>query len=170
MIDAALAYAKLHWRVFPVWGITDGKCDCGGLPKCKPGKHPIHFCVPRGLTNAQNIPQVIEAWWKKFPNANIGLVTGRVNNLFVLDVDIKNDGDEHLKEFEKEHGAVIPDDYTGRVITGSGGYHYYYRYPKNIDCNNRTGIIPGIDIRADGGYVIAPPSKHISGGKYEWEI
>ena len=171
MVDAALAYAKLGWFVFPIHSLKNGICDCPEGHQCKsPGKHPIAKCVPKGLKNAQITPPVIRAWWKKYPNANVGIVTGTISGLFVLDIDTKHDGDDTLKEFEKTHGLIAPEDYTGCVQTGSGGYHYYFVYPKNHACKNKTGLLPGIDIRADGGYVVAPPSKHHSGGTYQWLV
>jgi putative DNA primase/helicase len=171
MLDAALTYASLGWYIFPIYPLKNRICSCPKGHECKsPGKHPIAKFCPAGLKNAQAAPAIISHWWKVEPKANIGIVTGSVNNLFVVDIDTKHDGDEHLKEFEKTHGSILPDDYTGCVKTGSGGYHYYYRYPKNQACKNKAGLITGLDIRADGGYVVAPPSKHYSGGTYEWEI
>jgi len=171
MLESALLYAALGWRIFPIYSLKNGVCACKKGHECKsPGKHPVTRFCPNGLKNAQSAPIVIRHWWTAYPEANIGIVTGQINNLFVLDIDTKNDGDDALKELEKTNGLVAPQDYTGRVITGSGGYHYYYHYPKNHACNNKAGLLTGIDIRADGGYVVAPPSKHVSGGTYQWEV
>ena len=170
MLEAALLYASLGWKIFPVHYPIEGACSCGDKKCASPAKHPIASVVPNGCKNAQSHPAVIRVWWAKFPLANIGLTTGRSNNLYVLDIDVGKGGDDSLIELEKKHGPLVQTDYPGRVLTGSGGYHYYYKYPKEFDCNNKTGIVPGIDIRAEGGYVVAPPSKHICGGNYAWEI
>lgn len=94
----------------------------------------------------------IKSWWKKWPDANVGVVTGAVSNITV--VDIENGGDI----------AYLPP--TARVRTGGGGYHYFYRYQEGI--KNKARIKPLTDIRGEGGYVVAPPSIHQSGKRYEW--
>jgi len=94
----------------------------------------------------------VREWFKKFPEMNIGIITGKISDLIVVDVE--------------KGGSVdnLPD--TLIVKTGGGGWHYYYKYTEGI--NNKTRIKDLIDIRGDGGYVIAPPSIHSSGVKYEW--
>lgn len=108
----------------------------------------------------EKLPTVgeITAWWQRFPNANIGIVTGKISSLVVIDIDPRHGGsNEHLKDYK-----------TPVVKTGGGGWHYYFQY--NEVLQTCAGIQPGIDIRSDGGYVIAPPSIHESGNKYEWEV
>ena len=105
----------------------------------------------------------IRRWWQQYPNANIGIVTGKVSGIVVIDLDPDKDDDES--------GAGIyeqaPTDFIAK--TGRGGYHFYYRYPEDVDhIPNRVGLLPGVDVRADGGYVVAPPSAHSSGRLYEW--
>lgn len=98
---------------------------------------------------------------------NVAIATGRVSGVFVVDVDIKNGagGDDSLKDLEREHGDL---PHTVEAITWSGGRHIFFKYPeRGMGC--RTGIRPGIDIRGDGGYVIAPPSV-IEGRSYAWEV
>ena len=93
----------------------------------------------------------IEQWWTQWPEANIGLLTGRINGITVVDV-------------EKE-GSTEGLPPTTTVRTGGGGWHFYYKY---ADIGNKTRIRPFTDIRGDGGYVIVPPSVHESGKTYEW--
>lgn len=100
----------------------------------------------------------IEKWWEENPTANIGLVTGKISNISVVDIDNKSGGLETLKTL----GLPI----TWTVKTGGGGWHYYYKYSPNAP--QGTGFYNGVDVRNDGGYVVAPPSGHNSGNKYEW--
>jgi archaellum biogenesis ATPase FlaH len=100
----------------------------------------------------------ITDWFVSYPNANIGVVTGKISNLIVVDIDPRHGGtDEELKH--------LP---TVKSATGGGGWHYYFQYKDGVQ--NRAAIKPGIDIRGEGGYVILPPSLHISGKAYEWIV
>jgi putative DNA primase/helicase len=111
--------------------------------------------------------KVIDRWWEKYPNANIGLLTGKNNNLVVVDVDINNGkkGMESLKQLQNECGEFD----TLMVHSPSGGRHYYFKYPKNEDhVKGPTNFRPGIDIRADGNLIIAPGSS-IDGNPYRFE-
>lgn len=110
--------------------------------------------------------QDMEDWFKRWPDAGIGIVTGAVSNLVVLDIDPRHEGDDSLAALEREHG---PLPHTVEAITGGGGRHVYFTYPGG-ELRNRTGLAPGVDIRAEGGLVIAPPSLHASGRRYEWEV
>lgn len=182
MVEYALKYASWGWYVFPTHYIINGKCSCRQTDSkyCSPGKHPIHSLAPHGFQDATIDPPTIRGWWKRFPKANISVATGKISNLFVFDIDEKNGGLDTLSDFEKEKGDATPKDYEGRVITGGGGYHFYYKYPDSIQnlpkklilkkYSNKTGFCPGFDIRCDGGYAILPPSNHISGRQYEWEV
>ena len=123
---------------------------------CLPNdKNPL---TTHGFKDASADKQVINDWWDKHPNANIGLPTGKTNNLVVVDVDVKNDagGMASLKQLQDECG-----EFDTRVVhTPSGGLHFYFKYPQDVDTiKNRTNMKPGVDIRADGGYVIAPGSS-----------
>ena len=115
---------------------------------------------------ASSSKEVVAAWWDKFPDANIGLLTGKKANLVVVDVDVKKGarGMESLKQLQDECGKLD----TRMVHTPSGGLHYYFSYPQGVDTlKNRANLMPGIDIRADGGLVIAPGSS-IDGNDYEF--
>jgi hypothetical protein len=93
-------------------------------------------------------------------------VTGEKSGIVVLDFDERNGGLDSLREWERDHGE-LPE--TVQVVTGSGGgsFHAYYRYPGfPVKCEK---LAPGIDLKADGGYVMYPGAKHRSGRLYEWE-
>ena len=150
LLDAAIEYASRGLAVFPL----------------KPrDKAPI---TTHGVHEATTNFDQIKKWWAKYPNANIGIACGKISGgLLVVDVDRKPngvDGLDSLNEWERENGK-LPE--TVRSITGSGGSHIFYR----IDGTgkNRVNLLDGVDIRSDGGYVVAPPSIHNNGNQYEWE-
>jgi putative DNA primase/helicase len=111
-------------------------------------------------------PEQIEAWWRCWPNANVGVATGAVSGIWVLDVDPDKGGDRSLAEFEALFETLGP---TWRVETGGGGLHYWFRAPGEPLRSNAGRLGPGLDVRADGGYVVAPPSRHRSGHAYRWD-
>ena len=85
----------------------------------------------------------------------------------MIDVDPRHDGDASLAQLEADHGEIPP---SWRVSTGGGGLHIYLKAPMGIAIRNSAGLLgAGIDVRGCGGYVVAPPSKHISGGQYSWQ-
>ncbi len=131
LLRAALDYAAGGWPVFP----------------CKPGgKEPL---TRRGHLDASTNPQQITAWWNRHPEANIGVPTGERTSLLVLDVD-------HPAGLDAEYGELPATRTHG---TGSGGMHLLYRYPAGENIRNSAGkLAPGLDVRAEGGYIIAPPS------------
>lgn len=102
-------------------------------------------------------PEELADWRRRYRGANIGIVTGAVSGLVVLDED-GPDAQESLR------GRVLPPTPTAR--TGKG-YHRYFRHPGR-PVPNAVRILPGLDVRGDGGYVMAPPSVHPSGRRYEW--
>lgn len=152
LLDAAIEYAtKYKWAVFP----------------CSPmSKKPL---TPHGCKDAKKSVGAIKAWWKRWPDASIGIATGSVSNLIVIDEDLDEDkglnGYEEVSEWERINGALPA---TVQCITGRGGYHLYYQYD-GTDIKNRAGILDGVDVRGEGGYVIAPPSMHPNGTEYQWE-
>jgi hypothetical protein len=119
-----------------------------------------------GVLDATTDLARIEAWWEAMPEANIGIATGRASNLLVLDVDRHGgrDGDAALAALEARHGALPP---TVTVATGCGR-HLYFRIGAYAVQNSTGKLGEGLDIRADGGYVLAPPSRHPSGQSYAW--
>ena len=105
----------------------------------------------------------IRQWWQQYPNANIGVVTGKISRIVVIDLDPDKGGNESRAEIYEQASTDLI------AKTGRGGYHLYYRYPEDVGhIPNRVGLLPGVDVRADGGYVVAPPSAHSSGRLYEW--
>jgi hypothetical protein len=103
-------------------------------------------------------------WFRRWPDANIGIVTGEISNLIVLDVDPKHGGDATLERLERRFGAHSA---TMEAVTGGGGRHLYFAHPGGLT-RNRAGLAQGIDLRGDGGYIVAPPSIHPSGRSYVW--
>lgn len=163
LLDAALSYAARGWRVLPVYGIAeDGGCTCPARGRCQqPGKHPaVANWVERATTDADNIRRA----WGHSSNLNVGLATGERSGFFVLDVDPKHGGDQTLAQMEREFGPLPP---TLSAITGSGGDHFLFEHIAGL--GNRGGFAPGLDVRGDGGQIVAAPSKHMSGGVYRWK-
>lgn len=105
---------------------------------------------------AKPIKEEVLGWFQKYPHVNLGVVTGRISGIVVIDIDPRHGGSN--KNF-KDIKTVISK-------TGGGGWHYYFKYEEGID--NKTGIKEGIDVRGEGGYVVVPPSSHQSGNNYEW--
>lgn len=131
---------------------------------CKPrGKEPL---TPHGCKDATTDAAQIRAWWTKWPDANIGMATGEPSGIVVLDIDVHGeaDGSESLRDWESE---FEPLPRTKTALTGSGGTHYWFRTDKDV--RNRTGVLPGVDVRGTGGYVVVPPSVHPNGTPYEWD-
>lgn len=163
MLDAAQGYARRGWPVFPVYGVVDGRCGCGKSACKHPGKHPM---TQHGVKDATLDEYTIRQWWEKTPDANIGIATGLVSGLYVIDIDPRNGGDDAFLELCRAIGT-LPETYE--VLTGGGGRHLYFKYP-NKPPAIRAKLARGVDVRADGGYVVAAPSLHGSGRRYEVEI
>jgi hypothetical protein len=145
--DAARKYLQLGWVVLPV------------IPL---GKRPL---IQWQMLQQRHPSQGEVAFWlRRWPGANIGLVTGFISGLVVLDVDPAHGGSASLRHLEDEHG-LLPA--TAEVLTGGGGRHLYFRHPAE-PVRNAVAVAPGLDIRGDGGYVVAPPSLHGSGRRYRW--
>lgn len=147
-LSSALGYASAGWQTFPC---------------LQNGKTPL---TQYGFKDASSEKTVLEEWDRVFPGANLAVATGQ-SNLVVLDVDPKSGGMESLRELVEKH----PDlKQTYIVKTGSGGYHFYFRARPDFPLTNSASKVgPGLDIRANGGYVIAPPSIHANGNPYTWE-
>jgi len=164
-LAAALGYAARGWPVFPVHSVNaDGTCTCSDLNCGSPGKHPH---TAHGFNDATTDLKKIKRWWQRWPEANVGIATGEESGVVVLDIDPDHGGVESLARLEAEHGA-LPDG--PRVKSGGGGTHYYFGHPGERLRNSAGKVGPGLDIRGDGGYIIAPPSRHVSGGHYEWQM
>ncbi len=106
------------------------------------------------------MPEEIDQWWTKYPRAMIGIITGKISGLVVVDIDVPTQAEPELRR-------LIPHlDQCPTVNTPRGGKHLYFLYPGRI--SNRRGAIPGSDFRGDGGYVVAPPSCNSEGREYTW--
>ena len=167
MFEAALNYAARGWYVFPCYTVdATGKCTCGQAECKSPGKHPDGRLVSNGVNGASLDPEQIKRWWTARPLANIAIAAGR-SGLIIFDIDPRHGGDESALR------DLVGDDFseTVRVKTPSIGTHIYLAEPDSGPFTVFVAkVAPGIDIRAGAGYVIAPPSRHLKGGSYEFEI
>jgi Bifunctional DNA primase/polymerase, N-terminal/AAA domain len=150
-LAAALTYATLFgWRVVP-----------------NAGKVPI---VVNWTEAGTTDPAQIYEWWQAHPEAGVSIVCGELSGLFVIDLDEHGaiSGSDSLADLVAMYGP-LPD--TPRVLTGGGGQHIYFRWPPGATIRNDAGkrLGPGLDVRAEGGQVVAPPSRHASGQRYRWE-
>jgi len=153
--------------VFPVYGCTDGTCHCPEGSECRSaGKHPIPALTPRGVKNATTDPKQIRRWFAKEPHANLAWAMGGPLRLIGVDVDPRSEGDASLCDLVEAHGDAWLETFT--VRTGSLGNHFVFRLPEGVE-PHRAKLAPGIDLKADGGYLVAPPSVHASGRRYEVE-
>lgn len=112
--------------------------------------------------SAASDKKIIDKWFDEHPNANVGLATGQISGVFVLDVD-GPDGEESLYKLQQRHGW-LPN--TAEVQTGNGRHLYWQSIP-GIPCTVNA-VAKGLDIRGDEGYVVAPPSIHENGRQYTW--
>lgn len=119
-----------------------------------------------GLKDATLDTAIIERWWKGWPEANVGVATGP-SRLAVLDIDPRHGGDESLRDLTQKHGDAWLE--TAIALTGGGGTHYLFKQNEERPARNAADVFPGIDVRGEGGYIVAPPSLHQSGKPYAWE-
>lgn len=164
LAEAALDYARRGWKVFPLHGIADGCCSCKASDCSSPAKHPL---VRHGLREASADRAQVEAWWAQWPFANIGLITGATSGILVVDVDLP-------RALESLDRVVDRLPRTLAGLTGGGGVHLVYQSDA-ADLRNAVGrlpgirgSVPGVDLRASGGYIVVPPSLHSSGNRYSW--
>jgi putative DNA primase/helicase len=174
MTESALALVECGFEVFPTHGVytsTDGlvACTCPRGTDCRSkGKHPV---PARGFLEATTDPAQVRRWWRADRvrgegGWNVALRT--TSRFVVLDADVKSDGLDTIEQFEAwSNGLSLPE--TVRVRTGSGGLHLLYRTAGTARVVSRNRILPGLDIKADGGYVVTVPSLHESGGLYRFE-
>lgn len=142
LMGHALSYAACGFNVFPI----------------KPNaKTPL---TSHGLKDATTDAGTIAAWWSRWPDANIGVATGRASDFAVLDLDGR-EGEHSLTHLD---GELVP---TWTALTGNGA-HLWFTYPDHELRNSAGKIGKGIDVRGEGGYVIAPPSVHPNGAVYQW--
>lgn len=151
MLPYALQYAQSGLRVFPL-----SPCD----------KTPLRGS--KGLHEATNNIDVIKQWWTSNPFYNIGCATGK--GIAVIDIDEGTDnngksksGEDSIAQWQSENGQ-LPDTLT--AISGKGGGHLYYRTGNKY--SSKAGVIKNVDVRAEGGYIVLPPSIHPNGNRYSW--
>lgn len=162
-LENAIIYASRGWFVFPLHTVIDNRCSCERVNCQAPGKHPW---TKNGYKDATLELSKIREWWGENPDANVGIVTGQQSGFFAVDVDPRNRGDESLAHLEQQHG-LLPE--TVQALTGGGGKHILFTYDKDAAIGSRTNFVRGIDIKSNGGYIVAPPSKHVSGRRYTWD-
>jgi hypothetical protein len=158
MLNNAIVYIDRGWRVFPLYSITPcGQCTCRS-PACQQkGNHPIR---PVGIRGASTRLRDMLEWWEDDPDANIGIATGA--GLLVITIYSERGG-------SLDAVPINPIPQTGLVKVGDAGWHLYFTYKKNIIMHSRQDALgPGIDLIAEGGYVVAPPGLHPSGQRYTW--
>jgi bifunctional DNA primase/polymerase-like protein/primase-like protein len=122
--------------------------------------------TPHGLKDATTDLIEIENWWHQNPNYNIAIATGAASGVFVIDLD-GADAEAELRKLEAQHHGKLPA--TVESITGRGR-HLFFKCPEKQVRNSAGKIAIGIDVRANGGYVIVPPSIHPSGKRYCWSV
>jgi len=167
-LEAALDYARRGWLCFPVhYPVKQGNkfvCSCG-KDDCNPAKHPLTL---HGFKDATTDQTQLRRWWSQHPQANVGIATGEASGLVIIDIDPRHGGTESMKAITKLGNVPV----TPMAYTGGGGEHIYLAHPGNgikIKSTVQVAGYPGVDIKGDGGAIIAPPSRHISGGKYTWK-
>lgn len=164
-LEAALALACLGIKILPVHsgGVReDGLvfCSCG-RPECRSqGKHPR---TQHGVDDASSDVITIRSWWRRWPRSNVAIATGRASGLDVLDIDGQA-GRDAIAALCRDHGP-LPMTITAK--TGKGE-HYFFRHDDRAW--NRVGFGENVDVRATGGYVVAPPSVHATGRVYSWLV
>lgn len=177
-LDLSLEYIKNGWSLLPIWWVENGTCACSEGARCKSaGKHPIGHMAPNGFNSASRDPDTIRQWYAASPKMNVAIATGAASNIVVLDLDLREvdgedvDGEFELRAWLAARGVDLPDTLT--ASTGGGGKHVILSLPSTSGIRpvitSRANWLPGVDIRGDGGYIVAAPSQHVSGAFYRWD-
>ena len=149
LLSAARQYTSRGWRVIPL------------APRSKTPRR-----GSRGYLDGATDPETLEGWWEENEDLNVAIVTGPDSGLVVLDIDLRNGGDASLYDLENQHGQ-LPETVTAET---SGGWHHYFAHPGGTLPANFGENYPGLDLKANGGYVVAPPSIHPDGSEYRWKL
>ncbi|MGW3421298.1 phage/plasmid primase, P4 family [Streptomyces phaeochromogenes] len=166
ILSVAPGYFERGWKVQP---LSENKVP---VPRCEPCKeieqedpknYSVHMkscpCISKGLAchsfyAASDNSTTLEEWLPQYPGMNLAVATGRQSGIFVFEYDPKNGGKETFDALVAEYGEM-PNTYT--VMSPSGGLHFYFSYP-TFELNQHLKLYQGIDVKADGGYVAAPPT------------
>jgi len=162
---AALSYAGKGFAVVPMHTVVNGKCSCSKGAKCpSPGKHPRNL---NGVNGASTSKAQVGKWWNEYPRASIGIACGTKSNIFALDIDPRNGGQETLHRLIEKLGKL---NSTVVSSTGGGGTHHIFKLPKFKIRKDSQGKVfgAGVDVVSDGAIIIVPPSVHASGKRYQW--
>jgi len=162
MLDIALAYTARNWPVFPCRAADEEFVDEDGLIEILATKTPL---TSNGFRGATLNERIVRELWRRNPSAMIGVPTGAPIGAWVLDIDPKHGGPDTLAALESEHGELPP---TLTAETTSGGRHYFFKHKAGV--RNRGALGAGIDVRGDGGYVIAAGSVPAVGQPYRWLV
>lgn len=160
-LDDLTPHVERGWKIFPVFKIANGQCVCRKGESCdSPGKHPM---IREWEKRASADPRQIFEWFHSYPGCNWAVATGEASGVWVLDIDQHDsDGVASINAWRAERGYVVPRTLT--VYTGGDGWHLYFLMEGVI--RNRGGVLPGVDVRGTGGYVLLPGSNHASGRDY----
>ncbi|WP_114184503.1 phage/plasmid primase, P4 family [Microvirga aerophila] len=163
-IKHALRYARAGIPIILLHTVRKGVCTCSQGASCvRPGKHPL---FTGGVNGATTDESKIRDAFAEHPDANIAIATGKQSGIIVIDVDPRNGGDGSLKQLEAELGVLQPLLISE---TGGGGTHYFFRYPTfTVRTSHGTTLGSGVDLQANGAFVVVPPSRHVSGKRYSW--
>lgn len=163
MLDVALGYTSRQWPVFPCRHQDEEFIDPQtGEVEILATKTPLTSNGFRGATLSERI---VRELWRRNPSAMVGVPTGAPIGCWVLDIDPKHGGPETLAALESTHGN-LPATLTAE--TTSGGRHYFFKHQAGV--RNRGALGAGIDVRGDGGYVIAAGSVPALGQSYSWLV
>lgn len=172
-MDLALRYVRAGMAVLPIWWVDDaGRCACGEEGCTRAGKHPYWPFAPEGVKSATRQDGIVAGWWEQLPQLNVAVACGGISgHLVVLDIDERGDksGELELQQWLADRGSELPPTLT--QLTGEGR-HLFFRLPATGGVRpvirNNVAVLPGVDIRSDGGYVVVAPSRHRSGRQYRW--
>lgn len=145
-IDDALSYLALNWSIIP----------------CRPDKRPYVQWLKFQTERAS--PEEIKAWWTKWPTANIAVITGQISGIVAIDIDSAIGMEAYKAQFGEVQATICQT--TGKP----GARHLLFKPPPGVVLTNSTRSLPDIDVRGDGGYIIIPPSIHLSGRQYTWQV
>jgi hypothetical protein len=147
LLDYALGYSRLGWSVIPI----------------KPrDKRPL--IKWEKFQEKRAVEKQIRNWWKKNPNANIGVITGLISDFIAIDIDSQKGREEYIAAFGELHGTITQT--TGKP----GSLHLLFKHPRDQKYSNMARVLPDVDVRADGGYIVVAPSIHPNKTEYKWTI